>query len=98
MVDGPTVALDVTWTRAMKVWWALVWRAALAGLVVGAILGALGGIGVALTGRGDPGTVGGALGTIGSLPASIYVVRQILRKRFRDFTIRLVPTGPRQAV
>lgn len=90
MVDDSAEALEVTWKRAVKVWWALVWRATVISVVVGAILGGLGGVGVALTGKGHGGTVGAILGWLGSIPVSVYVVRQVLRKQFREFAIRLV--------
>jgi tellurite resistance protein TehA-like permease len=81
---------DVTWERALRVWWALVWRTMIFGMVAGAILGAIAGVGTVITGRGNPHTIGFALGWLASIPVSIYAVRQVLRKRFRTFSIRLV--------
>jgi hypothetical protein len=89
-MPGESSSLDVTWERVLKVWWALAWRATVFGVIAGAVLG---GIGAALTvvaGMGDSGTVGAVLGWVVSVPVSIYALRQVLRKRFRTFSIRLV--------
>ena len=84
--------VQVTWARAIKVWWSLMWRGllfgALAGGVVGAILGAI------LTISGvDLRTIrmiGQIAGMILGIPVGVAVTKFVLTKRFSDFTIALI--------
>src|SRR5689334_16895675 len=85
--------LEMTWRRTLVVWWALLWRSALFSGVLGAVLGFVGGVVVALRGRPDlSATVGRILGQLASLPVSLIVLRRILRKDFKDFSVRLIAT------
>lgn len=88
--------LEVTWTRALKVWWSLAWRTLLfsflAGLVLGLLIGGIGG----LAGAGDAVIRGwsSVLGFVAGIGVAIWVVRNVLQKTFRDFRIVLVsPEG-----
>ncbi len=87
--------LEPTVGRAARVWWALVWRGILfgggAGFVVGFVEGLIG----AMAGASAIAIRNLTLvsGVIVGIPVGIYVVLIVLRKNFREFTIRLVPTG-----
>ena len=90
------VFLETTFRRAMVVWWALFWRAALlclgAGFVVGFIEGFIG----AAIGVPSPTirVVTMFSGALTSIPAGIYAVLLVLRKNYRQFSIRLVASSP----
>ena len=89
--------LEPSFGDALRVWWAWFWRSILIMSVVGAVVGYLAAkAAMALdipqdTGVLVSGVAGGALGCLGS----IYVMKAILKKTFRKFTIRLVPHKPR---
>lgn len=86
--------LEVTWTHTMTIWWSYAWRCLLFSMIVGAILGLIGGIIVGLAGRPDlGGQVGSVLGSIGSFPVSIFFLKKILNKKYKNFTIALVPNS-----
>ena len=90
--------LEPTFRRAVKLWWAFAWRA---GLLVGSanamleiilgprVLGALFGVSAATV---EPYvTISNVI--VGSI-LSIYAIQLVLRKKYREFSICLVPTGP----
>lgn len=75
--------VDVTWLRALEIWWAWLWRAflwsILAGFVVGFVAGFVGAVEAAPF-------LGGAVG----LPIGIWVLKGVLGKTFSDFRIALL--------
>ena len=85
--------LELTFSRAFVIWWALVWRGALwgfaGGLPVGIameFIGKLAGItSVAVSYLSNSSAV------IIAIPIGIYVVQRALRKQYREFSIRLIP-------
>jgi len=89
--------LEPTLERATLIWWALLWRGVLLGFASGAIVGFIEGVIGALV--GVPGTavryVAIVSGFAVGVPVGIYVVRSILKKEFREFSIRLVAKSDR---
>jgi hypothetical protein len=85
-----TGRLDVTWDRLLKVWWSFAWRWTVFAVLIGMVLGALGGFiaAVAVPGRG--GLLGGILGQLAGIPASLIAMKMILQKKFQAFSIQLV--------
>ena len=82
---------EVTWKRAMLVWWSYVWRCMIFSMVLGAILGAIGGVVIVIIGRPElAGVVGGVLGYLASIPVSIYVLKKILDKKYKTFSVALI--------
>jgi hypothetical protein len=85
--------LEVTWFRAMKVWWSLGWRAILFGALAGGVAGFV--IGLLGAAAGVPSEqisrYGGLAGIAVGIPVGIWVVRIVLRKSWSDFRIVLVP-------
>ncbi len=85
--------IDVTWGRAAKVWWSLLWRsilfAGVAGFVVGVIVGIVGAI--AGASREAVSVVSAFAGLGLGVPIGIWVVKLILSKNFSDFRVALVP-------
>jgi hypothetical protein len=86
--------LEPTFKRAAIVWWALLWRALLlgggAGFLIGFVEGLIGALAGFSTGTIRPLAL--ISGILLGIPVGIYVVQVVLRKRFGEFTIRLVPT------
>jgi len=84
-------AADFTWGRVFHIWWAWLWRAVVFSMVLGFVLGAIGGFIVGAAGRPDLGApVGAVLGWLGSIPVTVYVLGIVLRKRYRQFSIKVV--------
>ena len=86
------VTVEVTWARAAKVWWSLLWRGLLFGGLAGVVVGFV--IGVILGAVGTPVQVITGVATWAALlvaiPIGIWVVRAVLRKSWSDFQITLV--------
>jgi hypothetical protein len=85
--------LEITWQRVARIWWLIVWRAALGGGILGFILGAIIGF--------IEGSIGWSMGTIQassgiagmlvSLGWAVVVVKMALRKKYIDFRLALIP-------
>ncbi len=88
----PEGVVEVTWERAAKVWWSLLWRAVLFGGVAGGVFGAIvGGImGASGASLEQIATVTKSVGILVGIPVGIWVTRSILRKSWSDFRIVLV--------
>lgn len=85
--------LDLTWGRSMRVWWLMVWRGAVGGLVFGVIVGAITGFVIAML-QGSIQTITVVSATLGytvGLVWSMFVVRMALAKRYKEFRFALVP-------
>jgi hypothetical protein len=88
--------LEPTFERAASVWWAIFWRAALLGGGGGFVIGLIAGIAgqMANIPQANMRSVILVLGVAVGIPAGIFAVQLVLRKTFREFTIRLVPREP----
>lgn len=86
--------LEPTFKRAAVVWWALLWRAILLGCGAGFLVGFIEGIVGSIAGMSVASIRQLALisGAIVGVPVGIYVVQLVLRKRYGEFTIGLLPT------
>lgn len=85
--------LQVTWWRATKIWWSLLWRGIFYVLAVTLPLGFLIGITAAAFGvvesvRPYSEILGGIVG----IPIGIWVVKIVLNKHYSDFRIVLLPS------
>ncbi len=91
-MDGSVTKLEVTWGRALTVWWSLAWRSIVLGGLAGAIAGAFIGMIAGLLGQVEKAqTWGSYVGQIVSIPVSMIVVKIILKKKWKKFSIVLVP-------
>lgn len=88
--------LEVTWGRAVKVWWSYFWRsmiAAVAAILIGILVGMILGFILALMGASlevvqtFSGIVGGLIGLL----ASIVPFKLILGKDFGEYRLVLLP-------
>ena len=84
--------IEVTWNHTLSIWWSYIWRCMVFSMLVGLVLGVIGGVIVGVMGKPDMGgMVGGILGYVGSIPVSIYVMKTILNKKYKNFSIALMP-------
>ena len=95
--------MEVTFGRALRVWWAFTWRAMLFTVLIcggiGAVIGVVFGIFAPQWGLQDPrGTaqnVAQIVGFVLGLAISVWAVKLSLSKRdFGEFRVVLVPLGP----
>lgn len=86
--------LDITWKRAIKVWWALLWRGILFTLLITFPIGIVIGVIAASMGEVEHVRIYGRLvGMILGIPIGIWVVKIVLNKQFSDFQIVLLPSN-----
>lgn len=85
--------LEVTWGRAASVWWLLIWRGWLGGVLIGGLIGFAIAVVVALSGAqvGHRDSLAALLGLWAGLAWWLVAVRMALLKQYRDFRIVLVP-------
>ena len=84
--------LEVTWACSLKVWWAFVQRASVFGFIIAFIPGfILGFVGV-FCGWAEEAImqITQIIGFIIGLVTSFFVMRFVIKKRFRDFRIVLL--------
>ena len=87
--------LEITWARAVRVWWALLWRnilAILAAMVIGGVVGGILGfvLGMAGVSVETIGSISALLGGIIGLAVSIVPVKLVLGKKFSEFRLVLI--------
>jgi len=87
--------LEVTWGRAIRVWWAYLWRSLLVGIlgmIAGGIVGGI--VGLILGVIGVPinviKIVCGTVGVLIGLPISIIPMKMVLGKDFGEFKLVLL--------
>lgn len=91
--------LEVTWGRALRVWWAFFWRN-LVGIVIAVLLSAVIGalLNVVLSAAGvSPETVSRVampFGVMLGIAASVVPIKLILGRGFGDFRLVLVSRQP----
>ncbi len=76
----------VDWRTTLVVWWSLMWRSIVYGALAGFALGAIAGVVAAALGHPERGRPWGAFaGWIGTFPASLLAVKQVLQKHASRF-------------
>ena len=87
--------LEPSWERSTAIWWLLLWRGAVGGMLLGMVVGFIEGfIGAML--HASPTVISSVASLTGAAVGivwSLFVVRMALRKKYRDFRIALVPVG-----
>lgn len=80
-----TSSLEITWPKALAVWWSFVWRSTLYGFVGGAVLGGVAGAVLGASGHLDKARVAGMLaGYLAGVGLSIPALKQALEKHLPD--------------
>lgn len=70
-----------TWSETLPMWWSFFWRAALYGLFIGLVFGAIGGFFAAMSGSMTSAHVYGQIGgLLAGIPASLLAMKQTLVK------------------
>lgn len=83
--------MKVTLVTTLKIWWSLSWRCALFSTLLAMIVGFFGGLFATLMTWEMPSQqVLVWISYLSTLPVSIWVLHQILRKPFRGFRIAIV--------
>ncbi len=84
--------IPVTYTIALKIWWAYMWRALLAAFALGVLLGIVAAFIATIS--TIPPAISIIFATIlpffGGIGISIYVFKYILSKKFSDFRVAIV--------
>jgi len=84
---------ELTWKRTASIWWLLTWRTLVGSLFLGVVFGAIAGVIAGLLGHGeDGGFWGGVAGQFAALVVFPFVLRMGLRKQYKTFSIKIVPT------
>jgi uncharacterized membrane protein YsdA (DUF1294 family) len=85
--------MDVTWGRAAKVWWSIIWRSMLVAAALGGILGFLLGMIFGAMGLAEEMFLWSQLvGVLSAVFAGVWSVKQVLSKEYRDYRLVLVPS------
>jgi len=83
--------IEVTWGNTLRVWWSFMWRVGLFSGIAGGVLGFIGGIVVGVMGKSElAAPVGAVLGWLGTFPVSIWVLKIILNKQYKTFSVALI--------
>ena len=87
---------ELTWQRALSVWWLLYWRGVIGGVIIAVVIGF--GIGLigSLAGVNEEAVkfTSTVVGTPLGFVWVIVVMQMALRKRYRDFRLALIPRDP----
>ena len=85
--------LEVTWWRATKIWWSLLWRSMLYVVLISIPIGFfIGIIAAALNITDQMAPYYNLIGAIIGIPVGICVIKIVLSKQFSDFQIILIPS------
>ena len=91
MHSGKIKGLEVTWSRAVRIWWGLAWRSGLYGLAAGLVLRLAGQFACQYFGVFDESDTAATLfGSLSGVIVSLFVMKHVLKKRYAKFSIFLV--------
>jgi LytS/YehU family sensor histidine kinase len=85
--------LEVSWGRAIRVWWSITWRTVLFGMLIGFVVGIVAGIAGAAAGvpANQVQGISSVFGVIIGAFISVWAVRKALTQSFSEFRIVLLP-------
>jgi hypothetical protein len=91
--------LEVTWKRAVKVWWSYLWRniiALIGAVIIGGVIGGIFGFILGMLGASEEivQLVVAPIGFIIGIGISIVPIKMILGKDFGDFRLVLIENVP----
>lgn len=86
LIASETAYLEITFSRAMCIWWAYFWRHMLYGGAAALVIGFIEG----LAGLGGRHLLVSLSALLVMAPVSMFVLAVVLHKQFRHFSIRLV--------
>ena len=84
--------LEITWERAMRVWWLIAWRGLLVGWIIAVVLAFLIGEAGGRLGVDFPtvAAVATVLSWLAGLAWGLVVVKMALKKNYQDFRMALL--------
>ncbi len=87
--------LEITWARAIRVWWALLWRnilAILGAMLIGGVVGGILGFVLSVAGVSEEVImlIATPLGGLIGLAVSIVPVKLVLGRKYGDFRLVLI--------
>jgi len=87
--------VDLTYGNTLRIWWAFMWRAVLFSTILGFVLGFIGAFTIGPFVEPETGRkiVAPILGYLGSIPVSIWVLNEILSKKYKTFSVALIREG-----
>lgn len=86
--------LEVTWMRAIKVWWSMVWRVVAVSILVGIAISVVVGFIAGIFGyKEDVQVLTQLLGVITGIPIGIWAMKVVLGKEYADFRVALLPSS-----
>ena len=88
-----TQKLEVTWWRAARIWWSLLWRGLFYTIIITFLTGILVRLLAASLGLSEHvQPYAEVMGLIAGVPIGIWVVKIVLEKHYSDFRIVLLPS------
>ena len=95
LIEGVNMETEITWGKATKVWWSIMWRnliAIFAAMIIGGIIGGI--MGVIMGAAGVPvetiQIIAAPIGFIIGIAVSIVPIKMVLGKSYGDFRLVLV--------
>ncbi|WP_139172630.1 hypothetical protein [Onishia taeanensis] len=85
--------VEVTWRRALIVWWSYVWRLLVFSMLVIVVIGFLCGF-IFKALEADPevaGVTAGVLGYMAAIFLSVFILKKVLNKKYKTFSVVIVP-------
>jgi hypothetical protein len=84
--------LEVTWGRAIRIWWSLIWRGVLYGGIAGLVAGFITvEIGIALPGpQGPMDTWATVARVVVGISVGMWVVKRVMKLRYSRFRVALL--------
>jgi hypothetical protein len=80
----------VSWGTSIRVWWGVTWRGVVIAVPLGVFLGFATGIVIVITNSSaNPGVVGGVLGQLATIPATIIGVHWFMNRGLRSLGIEV---------
>lgn len=84
--------IEVTWQLALKIWWSFAWRSTLLSFIVGMVAAFPVGViaGMVDAPKEVSAVLSGFIGLAVGLWMQIYVMKKILNKKYKTFSIALI--------
>jgi len=83
--------VEVTWDKALRIWWSYFWRVLVFSLLLVSILAIVGAVIFFSLGMPEVGRKYGVIiAQLSTIPVSIWVFKKILRKRFNGYSVALI--------
>jgi hypothetical protein len=83
--------VELTAQRLLSVWWLILWRSSVGGMMIGFVIGGIAGFAVAIAGYANLASAAGSYAGLTIMPFwGLLIVHMTLRKNYKSFRIALV--------